>query len=226
MVPYIFLYILNFFLALLAIWLIELEGAATYPIGILIINILFALRRTYSLIAKKYRPRLLVDKYYRDAYLVTGYILISVQLAWSIWTVFGVFSITSNYTTKISNLIIDLFYYCSTLFIILIIIRVIIGVYTATMDKPVLKELNHNSTVINKKTVVEQIKDMDKNIFSTDDTPSCAICLENYKETDNIRRLGCTHFYHLECIDNWLLNSQLCPICKQDIKSAQNLLNV
>jgi Ring finger domain len=46
----------------------------------------------------------------------------------------------------------------------------------------------------------------------------CSICLERFSEESLLRPLECGHYFHLECIDPWLLNrSNRCPICKQEI---------
>lgn len=46
---------------------------------------------------------------------------------------------------------------------------------------------------------------------------ACAVCLENYKEGENLRILPCKHEYHKSCIDPWLLNHRTCPMCKSNI---------
>lgn len=46
----------------------------------------------------------------------------------------------------------------------------------------------------------------------------CSICLENFKNNDNIRKIECNHLFHLYCIDKWLLEeSYKCPNCKSKI---------
>ncbi|CAF1651461.1 unnamed protein product [Adineta ricciae] len=50
-----------------------------------------------------------------------------------------------------------------------------------------------------------------------DENPMCAICLETFNNKDKIRKLACTHYYHIECIDPWLLSHQSCPLCNQSI---------
>lgn len=45
---------------------------------------------------------------------------------------------------------------------------------------------------------------------------SCSICLENFKQEENMRRLLCTHIFHPACIDSWFDQSPCCPVCKQD----------
>lgn len=49
---------------------------------------------------------------------------------------------------------------------------------------------------------------------------SCSICQDRMVREENIRKLNsCQHEFHVECIDNWLLNnSVLCPVCRHDIR--------
>lgn len=45
----------------------------------------------------------------------------------------------------------------------------------------------------------------------------CAICLEGYKEKDEIcssRNKMCPHNFHLDCMVSWLMNHDECPICR------------
>jgi hypothetical protein len=47
---------------------------------------------------------------------------------------------------------------------------------------------------------------------------ACAICLDEFEEGLEIKRLDCSHAFHISCIDPWLQNrSDLCPICKRSI---------
>lgn len=43
----------------------------------------------------------------------------------------------------------------------------------------------------------------------------CAICLENYQAGERVRTVPCLHRFHSNCIDQWLANRAICPICKQ-----------
>ncbi|ORY52255.1 hypothetical protein LY90DRAFT_670523 [Neocallimastix californiae] len=46
----------------------------------------------------------------------------------------------------------------------------------------------------------------------------CGICREEYKQNEKIRVLLCSHIFHKECIDKWLLfYNNTCPYCKADI---------
>lgn len=47
---------------------------------------------------------------------------------------------------------------------------------------------------------------------------NCAICLDEFEDGMEIKRLDCSHAFHSSCIDPWLENrSDLCPICKRSI---------
>ncbi|XP_022767371.1 uncharacterized protein LOC111311857 [Durio zibethinus] len=47
------------------------------------------------------------------------------------------------------------------------------------------------------------------------DESSCVICLEEYKDMDEVGALNtCGHDYHVPCIKKWLSMKNTCPICK------------
>ena len=49
-------------------------------------------------------------------------------------------------------------------------------------------------------------------------TKKCVICMENYKENDEVETLPCFHIFHKDCIEEWFNNNNNnCPICKNDI---------
>ncbi|KAJ4833025.1 hypothetical protein Tsubulata_010650 [Turnera subulata] len=44
---------------------------------------------------------------------------------------------------------------------------------------------------------------------------SCSICLQELKDGDSMRRLPyCGHFFHLDCLDQWLIQNGSCPMCR------------
>lgn len=49
-------------------------------------------------------------------------------------------------------------------------------------------------------------------------TTECCICLAKYKEKDEMRRLGCSHVFHMKCVDQWLKIVSCCPLCKQELE--------
>lgn len=46
---------------------------------------------------------------------------------------------------------------------------------------------------------------------------NCAICLADFEVGEDIRRLGCSHFFHTSCIDEWLRLCSTCPLCNDDV---------
>jgi hypothetical protein len=45
----------------------------------------------------------------------------------------------------------------------------------------------------------------------------CCVCLEQFKQGEQLRILPCMHRYHCACIDRWLAQSAACPVCKHEI---------
>lgn len=44
--------------------------------------------------------------------------------------------------------------------------------------------------------------------------PSCNICLGPYEVCEEVRTLSCLHRFHKGCIDTWLRERAICPVCK------------
>ncbi|XP_051191114.1 E3 ubiquitin-protein ligase Os03g0188200-like [Lolium perenne] len=48
-----------------------------------------------------------------------------------------------------------------------------------------------------------------------DDETTCAVCLAEYADGDELRRLpGCHHSFHRRCVDDWLRRRPTCPLCR------------
>lgn len=43
---------------------------------------------------------------------------------------------------------------------------------------------------------------------------ACPICLEAFEVNDTVRTIPCFHSFHKDCIDPWLSQRALCPVCK------------
>ncbi|KAJ3187784.1 hypothetical protein HDU85_006177 [Gaertneriomyces sp. JEL0708] len=69
---------------------------------------------------------------------------------------------------------------------------------------------------------VEAVLNLPTREFSREDVKEndptrCAICLDDFREGDELRILPCKHEYHIPCVDKWLTQrKKTCPICKAD----------
>lgn len=52
---------------------------------------------------------------------------------------------------------------------------------------------------------------------------SCPICLEDFKNKDEIINLLCNHIFHKVCIDRWKLCSKICPYCRTEMEYSYKL---
>mmetsp|Transcript_735 Transcript_735/g.1146 ORF Transcript_735/g.1146 Transcript_735/m.1146 type:complete len:583 (+) Transcript_735:125-1873(+) len=91
-------------------------------------------------------------------------------------------------------------------------------------------ENDNNSTNRRKKDIyVENMKSLDKakamNLTKASSTSSlyspksCPICMEPYREGDSLawsKNADCPHAYHLDCIMDWLMHNDDCPMCRGD----------
>jgi hypothetical protein len=45
----------------------------------------------------------------------------------------------------------------------------------------------------------------------------CNICMGDYIENEHVRILNCSHDYHVNCIDTWLIINPTCPMCRTSL---------
>lgn len=45
----------------------------------------------------------------------------------------------------------------------------------------------------------------------------CMVCLGDFEDDDEVRKLPCSHVFHKGCIDEWLRRCSDCPICKANV---------
>lgn len=51
---------------------------------------------------------------------------------------------------------------------------------------------------------------------------ACSVCINEYIQGNKLRRLPCSHEFHIHCIDRWLSENNTCPICRQPILSVHH----
>ncbi len=59
-----------------------------------------------------------------------------------------------------------------------------------------------------------KISELDEIIVLNDSDEICSICLENYRKKEKMIRLNCHHIFHTQCIQDWFLNKNTCPLCR------------
>ncbi|XP_013857692.1 E3 ubiquitin-protein ligase RNF6 [Austrofundulus limnaeus] len=51
---------------------------------------------------------------------------------------------------------------------------------------------------------------------------ACSVCINEYAQGNKLRRLPCSHEFHIHCIDRWLSENNTCPICRQPVLSVHH----
>eukprot|EP00276_Gloeochaete_wittrockiana_P002556 CAMPEP_0184671214 /NCGR_PEP_ID=MMETSP0308-20130426/85366_1 /TAXON_ID=38269 /ORGANISM="Gloeochaete witrockiana, Strain SAG 46.84" /LENGTH=344 /DNA_ID=CAMNT_0027118297 /DNA_START=145 /DNA_END=1179 /DNA_ORIENTATION=- len=46
---------------------------------------------------------------------------------------------------------------------------------------------------------------------------TCAVCLGDFEQGEEVRVLPCLHSFHCKCIDPWLLGRNSCPLCQRPL---------
>jgi len=78
--------------------------------------------------------------------------------------------------------------------------------------------LKLDETVQNRKGATDSLIDvLPIQKLKKEDETNCCICLNDMTEGTEVRRLPCLHFFHVECIDQWLKVNKCCPIDKKNI---------
>ncbi|ONK69955.1 uncharacterized protein A4U43_C05F28700 [Asparagus officinalis] len=90
------------------------------------------------------------------------------------------------------------------------------NVKTGLTEESIIKNLK--TSVYNSQTLLPS----DKLCRFSEETDPCIICQVEYEEDEIIGTLDCGHNYHGDCIKQWLLVKNLCPICKKTALAADN----
>ncbi|CAL0310174.1 unnamed protein product [Lupinus luteus] len=83
------------------------------------------------------------------------------------------------------------------------------------------------STGLSEETISAQLKtktylthataiNLEEEVSDDQESDSCMICQDEYKDEEKIGVLRCEHEYHADCLTKWLLVKNVCPICKSE----------
>ncbi|XP_070493346.1 protein kinase 4 [Chironomus tepperi] len=68
-------------------------------------------------------------------------------------------------------------------------------------------------------TLPHKYKKLRRGSETDEDSEKCTICLSQFEVDNDVRRLPCMHLFHRDCVDQWLVTSKHCPICRVDIEA-------
>lgn len=97
--------------------------------------------------------------------------------------------------------------------------------YMRVVEQRRLAQINRGATqdTIERCTFPHKYKQVKRSTDDVEDnTEKCTICLSEFEDNEDVRRLPCMHLFHIECVDQWLATNKRCPICRVDIETHLN----
>ncbi|GAB6019296.1 hypothetical protein CHUAL_000891 [Chamberlinius hualienensis] len=91
--------------------------------------------------------------------------------------------------------------------------------YMRVVEQRRLVNRGASQTTIEKNTFPHRYKMVQKCTEVEDNIEKCTICLSEFEDNEDVRRLPCMHLFHTECVDQWLTTNKRCPICRVDIEA-------
>lgn len=62
---------------------------------------------------------------------------------------------------------------------------------------------------------------------TTEDHHQCCICLCSFEENEMVKVIPiCMHFYHSQCVDEWLQSRAICPLCRAPLSPSSTSLQI
>ncbi|KAF3446631.1 hypothetical protein FNV43_RR11811 [Rhamnella rubrinervis] len=78
------------------------------------------------------------------------------------------------------------------------------------------ERIGNVSTGLSEETILNRLKEKKYSVALRPqlEAEPCCICQEDYNEGVDLGTLECGHDFHKDCIKQWLMHKNLCPICK------------
>lgn len=67
--------------------------------------------------------------------------------------------------------------------------------------------------MVNVKSILKQLPKLYLKEVQLKIDPQCSICYAEYEYNTKVRLLCCGHYYHTECISEWVKKQPTCPYC-------------
>ena len=88
------------------------------------------------------------------------------------------------------------------------------------MPMNIRSQKKQKKTIPNLSQFFEEVE-LTQSILDKGEQKKCSICLEDFEVGTKIIYLPCFHYYHAKCIENWVKESDKCPLCNIAIKIPQ-----
>ena len=86
------------------------------------------------------------------------------------------------------------------------------GTCNIHVTDPVPEPINYQASLNEDDIAISNLK----NPKSED---KCAICLVEFNQGDQVYFLPCMHYYHIECLRQWVKKNKICPLCKTEFNN-------
>lgn len=54
-----------------------------------------------------------------------------------------------------------------------------------------------------------------------DEQATCAICQEDFKSKEWVRKMTCLHLFHSNCVNDWIKRTNNCPTCRETVEQSR-----
>ena len=82
-----------------------------------------------------------------------------------------------------------------------------------------------NAEAIEEETDIVQESNGGASTDSDDDTYDCTICLSEVVDGEEVGVLTCSHIFHVDCLKEWMLRRNACPLCQTEICTLRPVEN-
>ena len=204
---------LRIFLYILFFEVFDMKNACSYPLA----EILFFFNLNNAIIILfKLRLRDSIDLQIITENTIQTYLFIIITLSITELMIFMVFNIyvvmnnTCNYIIQ---------QYCIMNVIIYYLWDIIIKIRTIYKINKDICQTNEN-----RERRLQPINTIKFNTINQIDllNTTCPICLMEFEDNNTVSKLSCNHIYHPDCINEWINENEICPICRFDLIDTEN----